>query len=124
MTCRLCKKREKTWNGDDPRCAFESNKFDNDNWNCATMNKLRSIASVDYGNRTTFWSRDDIISASIGVVKILDDTLPQVGWIVMTWYKSRGKTGQAIVVKDDYEPETLQVDVAVKTAKDYEGLKN
>ena len=42
--CPLCKKRGKTWEGDDPVCALKNGKFSDDNWNCATMNKLREIA--------------------------------------------------------------------------------
>jgi hypothetical protein len=44
MACKLCNERGKTWNGDDPVCAFENGVFSNDNWNCATMNKLRNIS--------------------------------------------------------------------------------
>jgi len=44
MACRLCEQRGKTWEGSDPKCAFESYGFSHDNWNCATMNRLREIA--------------------------------------------------------------------------------
>lgn len=42
MTCKACEKRGKTWEGDDPRCAFEDREFD-DNWKCATVGLIRDI---------------------------------------------------------------------------------
>jgi hypothetical protein len=44
MACPRCQKRGKTWNGNDPRCGFPDGKsFSADNWNCATLNRLREL---------------------------------------------------------------------------------
>lgn len=101
MACRLCEERGKDWNGDDPVCAFEDNEFSSDNWNCATMNELRSISEeVGMG-----W-RDDLSCGSIGYVPMDNDYAPDDfetngGYIVMTWYKERGRTGNAVFMTDD-----------------------
>lgn len=94
MACKMCRERGKTWYGDDPQCAFESGTFSGDNWNCATMNALRQRAR-DIGTDM----RDDNAAASIGYVPVETDDYS--GYVVMTWYKDRGETGNAIVVGDD-----------------------
>lgn len=93
---------EEDYSMDPVKCAFEKGVFDHDNWNCETMNELRE--SCDYERR------DDMSAASFGVIHI-PDVNPggelQQGYIVMTWYKHRGKTGQAYVMCDDDEPVPL-----------------
>ena len=46
MICTECLIRGKDWEGSDPKCAFDNDEklFSTDNWNCATMNKLRERA--------------------------------------------------------------------------------
>jgi hypothetical protein len=69
--------------------------FDENNWNCATMNALRDIAE-----KHGYKQRDD--DCCIGVVLIPRAAEgAQSGHIVMTWYKERGKTSRAIVMYDD-----------------------
>jgi len=85
------------------RCAFEGEAFSNDNWNCGTMNALREAC---------VWStRDDDQNACIGVVPLPGNTT-QSGYIVLSWYKERGCTGQAIVMDDDQPPKPLTLAVA------------
>ena len=109
MTCVLCQRRGKTWEGSDPRCAFESGVFDTNNWNCATMNALRDIAYRE--KQFGYWYRDDNLNASIGIVHArelrpgTDDDLQ--GYLVMTWYKDRGRTGQAWLMDDDDVPRPI-----------------
>jgi hypothetical protein len=91
MPCKLCLERGKTWDGDDPRCAFETGVFSPNNWNCATMNRLRQISRDKIGS----YYRDDMAAASIGYVPFED------GYVVMTWYKDRGRTGNAFIAYDD-----------------------
>lgn len=92
--CAMCAQRGKTWDGDDPVCAFDTaGKFNASNWNCATMNKLREIAD-GYGLRI----RHDMAAASIGCVPFEGDDYS--GYIVMTWYKDRGRTGNAFIAWD------------------------
>ncbi len=115
--CRLCKERGKTWSGSDPVCAFPDGTFSNDNWNCATMNRLRMIA--DDINRTM---RDDNSCGSIGYVSMDADYAPDDydgygGYIVMMWYKDRGRTGNAVFMTDDEtKPLTIQhAEIAIET---------
>ena len=81
MTCPRCLARGKTWEGDDPRCAFEMSTFSSDNWNCATMNDLRhelkeKILLHHHCGDTNFLILDN---EDCGIAEI-------------TWYKSRGRT--------------------------------
>jgi len=101
--CRRCRERGKNWGGDDPRCAFESGVFNQDNWNCATANALRELAD---------WSwRDDDSAGSIGIVRVPENDV-FAGYIVMTWYKSRGCTAQMWVMWDDEPPHPLSLNEA------------
>jgi hypothetical protein len=90
MTCKMCIERGKTWVGDDPKCAFETGPFSGYNWNCATMNALRDIA-----DNVGLHHRDDMESGSFGAVPCSE------GYIVMAWYKNRGKTGAALVIDEN-----------------------
>ncbi|MBS2764183.1 hypothetical protein [Bacillus licheniformis] len=119
MACRLCKERGKTWEGDDPVCAFEKGVFSPENWNCATMSKLRRL-SEGLGNS----DRDDDSCGSIGYVPLSDNYAPATyegygGYIVMMWYKERGRVGHALFMTDEgAEPLTLQhAEIAIKTAE-------
>ncbi|MFZ4454254.1 hypothetical protein [Salibacterium aidingense] len=114
--CRMCWERGKTWNGDDPRCAFPGGVFTPNNWNCATMGRLRAMAEEN-----GHCDRDDNSCGSIGFVRMNDDYAPEDydglgGYVVMSWYKDRGKTGHAIVMDDHGTQElTLQhAEIALK----------
>lgn len=103
MTCKLCNERGKTWSGDDPKCAFKDNLFTTDNWNCATMNELRRIS-----DEIETKMRNDMSCASVGIVPLDNDYLDYMeyenvdsGYIVMTWYKERGRTGNALIMWDE-----------------------
>lgn len=97
MPCKYCISRGKTWNGDNPRCAFEQFRFSNNNWNCAAMNILRDLAE-EHG---FFYKLND---ESIGVVPL------ECGYIILTWYKDRGCTGNAIFMVDDEQPRKINID--------------
>jgi hypothetical protein len=119
LTCRLCEERGKTWNGDDPVCAFENGVFSEDNWNCATMNKLRHI-SKDIET----YMRDDMSCGSIGYVPMDNDYAPDDfdtlgGYILMTWYKDRGRTNKALFMNDN-EILPLTIKHAELAIKNYE----
>jgi hypothetical protein len=117
MTCRLCEERGKNWSGDDPECAFEDFTFSADNWNCATMNRLRNISEELKRS-----SRCDMSCGSIGYVPVDNDYAPITyegygGYIVMMWYKERGRTGNAMFMTDEESvPLTLEhVDIAIES---------
>jgi hypothetical protein len=121
MACKLCNERGKTWNGDDPVCAFENGVFSNDNWNCATMNKLRNISEeLDKS------MRHDMSCGSIGYVPMdndytTDDFDTFGGYIVMTWYKERGRTGNAVFMTDsETSPLTIKhAELAITTYEEW-----
>lgn len=119
MACRLCKERGKTWEGSDPVCAFENGVFSPKNWNCATMSKLRRL-SEGLGNS----DRDDDSCGSIGYVPLSDNYAPATyegygGYIVMMWYKERGRVDNALFMTDEgAEPLTIEhAEIAIKTAE-------
>lgn len=70
------------------------------------MNELR--------DRCDYEDRDDMSAASFGVIHIPenDDKKIQKGYILMTWYKDRGTTGQAYVMCDDDKPQLLWLKTA------------
>ena len=94
------------------RCAFSNGIFSSDNWNCATMNKLREIVK----KAGLFWRDDDI--GSIGVLPVdLDEFY---GFLIMLWYKERGQVEQAILLSSERPPALLTLDLALKIIKNYE----
>jgi hypothetical protein len=111
--CYECDKRGKTWKGSDPSCAFMLDEFHTDNWNCATMNKLRNLC-YEKG----FHKRDDDCNASIGLLSIPENGVV-CGYLVMTWYKSRGRVGKAILMCDDEDPHVLTLIEAETIIKSY-----
>lgn len=102
MKCKMCIARGKTWSGSDPICAWEDNHPLSDNWNCATLIRLRNVA-IERG-----WviNLEDVSLATIPV----DDDDHGYGWVVLSWYKSRGRTGTALFVNDDKYQELTESD--------------
>jgi len=95
--CPACKKRGKTWMGEDPDCAFMTGEFDPDNWNCATMNALRSLEEIPQARR---WCCDD---QSLLVFPLEGE------FIILSWYKNRGRTdGAWMLYSDLIEPLSLE----------------
>lgn len=119
MPCQLCTERGKTWNGSDPKCAFENGVFSTDNWNCATINKLREICSDDFGGKrtdTTWEFRDDMSAGSFGCIWVPEGD-EQGFYIVMSWYKRRGRVAWAYRMCDDDEPRPITLDEAMAAIK-------
>lgn len=121
MSCTECYLRGKTWSGSDPKCAFHEGTFTRNNWNCATMNLLRDI--VNYLGTT---ERRDGDAGSIGYIPFADIvaescnyTYDGSGYIVMTWYKNRGETGNAVVMWDDNPTFPLTESIAREVIKQY-----
>ena len=105
MVCKLCIQRGKTWQGSDPKCAFDENgNFTKDNWVCATMSKLRAIAE-EYDLVQT---ADETSIATLYVPSLdLDEITESAnfdaygGFIVLSWYKDRGNTGNALFMSEE-----------------------
>ena len=108
MSCKECVKRGKTWEGSNPKCAFGEKVFTSNNWNCATMNLLRDKVEE------FFTYRNDMRSASIGIINIPESEKEDIqqGYLIMTWYKERGQTGQAYIMWDENEPQILTLKTA------------
>lgn len=94
-------------------CAFSSGVFVSDNWNCGTMHLLRRKVDprCDDELRSAMYCGDD---ASMGAINLRD-----TGVLVLSWYKSRGRTGQAIVFRDD-NVIPLTEEMALEFARDGE----
>jgi len=70
------------------KCAWPGPDFDPANWNCATMNLVRQVAE-DAG--VTFRGDDQTLC-------VLDG---EAGWLVLCWYKRRGRTSVCLWVDDE-----------------------
>jgi hypothetical protein len=119
--CRRCEERGRPENfGSDPQCAFSSGTFSVDNWQCATMMALRDVADGETkyhdGLNTTMynWREGD---SSLGAVWFYPIDRDFASFIVMSWYKNRGRTSRAYVMSDDQEPSVLTL-VEAETALD------
>lgn len=85
--CPRCDQRGKTWEGGDPVCGFPTRgEFSRDNWMCATMDELRELVEPD-----AIWSNDQ----HAGVLAAAGD------FLVLGWYKSRGRTESAVILDSD-----------------------
>ena len=101
MACKACNERSKTWNGDDPKCGFETDTFSSENWNCASIGRLRELA-----DERSVYNEDQYCS----IIPIPDSC----EFIVLCWYKRRGRTESAIVMSDSgASPLTIDVVEAV-----------
>ena len=94
--CPRCAAGGHPWS---PKCGFLANGvFTDDNWNCATLNALRDVVERTYG-----------FDESIGVVRCDEET---GGFVVLTWYKDRGATSNALWVGDSPITLPLTLDIA------------
>jgi len=87
MICNACRERGKPWDGDDPICGFDKNVFDCENWNCATLGKLRILAE-----KGKVFNNEQYCS----IIPIPETN----DFVILLWYKSRGRTDSAIVISD------------------------
>lgn len=92
--CPRCAARVKDWNGDDSTCGFHADGgFRENNWNCATLIALRYLEGT-----SSVWC-DEYYMA---IISRFD-----VGFGILKWYKSRGKTDD---FRDEcFEPGTLKL---------------
>lgn len=112
MNCKYCTARGQTWSGAAPECAFTAEKFNTDNWNCATLNHLRDLAET-VGKR---WRLDD---TSFGVVPAYDADGEHAGYIALSWYKERGRTDQAYLFNGSDAPTPLTYQEAAAAIEHY-----
>lgn len=95
MPCPACVERGRPDHfSSDPKCAFETPVFSNDNWMCVTMSRLREIVDrnlIVYGVDLVVYNDDQ--NAAI---------LPLSGgsFLVLGWYKQRGRTEYAGILNE------------------------
>lgn len=83
--CKECEKRGKTWEGNDPVCAFDSDGKFQDNWNCATLNIIREHMLC---SNTMCHGFDE----SLGVFAY------ENMFLILRWYKSRGRIDELLIL--------------------------
>lgn len=107
-TCTACEQRGKTWPGSDPKCGFlDGSPFTAENWNCATVSKLRSLVAgdchVSLEARVHLRYCDDQWFATVDLSE-MDAVHGRTLWL--SWYKRRGAT-EAMWILDEYEAPRL-----------------
>lgn len=103
-------------------CAFDNKekKFNKNNWNCATMNKLREIAKTK--EDCHYFRTDDC--GTVGIIPVFADiNLEITGYLVMMWYKEQGRTDQAYIM-NIYGIHPLYLEDAEALIRYYEGAEN
>lgn len=101
------KKHKDTCLGSEISCAFDENGiFTTDNWNCITIGILRELVSK-YGET----KRDDNAAGSLDVLWIPENDGID-GYLIMSYYKSRGRIGQAYIFNDNEIPKILTEEYA------------
>ena len=109
MTCKFCKADLQPENFAQPRqCAFRSGVFNSDNWMCDLMSQLR-YAAIGESEEKLHQTTD---GESCLVLPIPEEAETCTGFLVMTMYKRRGCTGQALIMCDDDEPTHLTLSQA------------
>lgn len=106
---------------DNHDCAFLSGIFSADNHRCGTLLRLREIAgsydvSVD-NDMPNSWRVGD---SSLAVMPFIPKATSFAKYIILTWYKSRGRTSQAYVMSDDDLPSILALADAEWAIEDFE----
>ena len=100
MTCSMCQKWGKTWQGNEPICYFDDPKG---NWNCATLGAIRDICyegQAELPEGVHYEYCDDEKFATINIHDIEDDKGRYIGrCLYVAWYKNRGAT-EAIWILD------------------------
>jgi len=133
MKCKACNERVKDWVGSDPKCAFEATSvFSEQNWNCATVSKIRmicyhaslnrekSLSGIDFQrcgdqNYTTFNLHELYNNASYN-----DIETPEALWV--SWYKNRGRTEAMWLLFADSPPRSPTEEECLAIAKAYEHI--
>jgi hypothetical protein len=121
--CELCVKRGKPANFlSEPKCAFDTfGNFVTDNWQCATMGALRDLLE------NTWEHIRSVQDENCGIVpfdifgSVASKSLPvHTGFLVLQWYKTRGRTNQAYIISPDSTttfPLTLNLATAILDEK-------
>jgi len=87
MKCKFCKRKEKTWDKSNSpiQCAFEKWIFNENNFNCGTMDFFREVVEECY-----VWN-DDLFAWIVS---------NKWWFLYLEWYKSRWKTDKCIDMRN------------------------
>lgn len=111
-SCYLCKLWGKTWEGSDPTCAFGANvpwpphqrPFSSNNWGCGCLRALWALADykelLQYGQDTSF-----------AALPFWNPDRTEHGFLVLSRYKSRGRTTWAEVYDGTQKRTATEEDV-------------
>lgn len=117
VMCKACVERGKTWNGSEPKCAFNGD-FDN-NWNCATVNAVRDICyegrELKHGIDYQYCEDDNYATIKIDHLDI--DDSPLALWV--SWYKNRGSTQAMWLLFDKLPPRRPTEEECLAIVADY-----
>ena len=101
MTCQACVTRGKPEHfGSDPKCAFETESFSGDNWQCVTANEIRGLTEREDDHRIHHIREENQNYATVSLLafnllvhedeKGFIQAQPTCLWV--GWYKQRGRT--------------------------------
>jgi hypothetical protein len=114
MKCKACEERVKDWSGSDPVCGFETGVFSVENWNCATISKIREICYHASTCRDKLFPGIDFQQCgdqnyvTFNIHQLYDDNsfldvlTPLALWV--SWYKNRGRTEAMWLLFEDSPP--------------------
>lgn len=108
---------DKTWNGSDPKCGFETGLFTED-WNCGLVSRIRAIVyeGQEGSPGVAYQYCDDQKYATVCVDDCEVDALAL--WV--SWYKNRGGTDAMWLLDSEGLPRSPAPHELVKIANYYE----
>lgn len=133
MKCKACVERVKDWVGSDPKCAFETTSvFNEQNWNCATVSKIRKICYHASTSGTQvfpgvdFQRYGDQSYVTFNLHELYEHTFrnvietPFALWV--SWYKNRGRTEAMWLLFGDRPPRQPTEEECLAIAKAFEHI--
>ena len=111
--CKYCKSTKKYWKGDERKCYVGYGYY---NWNCETVNRLRSLQYLD-SPLVNYYHHNDQSTLQIDISDILEGRL----YLWMTWYKDRGRTDKLYILSDIEEPRKPTIQELYEIVKYFEG---
>lgn len=122
IKCKLCQTEgEFSTPGDQPKCAFPEGVFVDDNWMCRTTRALRHIIEQhqdeDRPHEVMLPRKFYCDDQWLGVIPLRDGVDWQ-NFLVLSWYKNRGRTeGAWMIGEENCKP--LTEDVALRVINRY-----
>lgn len=119
--CKYCKQHNlNDWNESKPKCGFDNaGIFKTDNWNCGTLNRLREIVED-----TQLYSNDSHSALiPIDYEGKEEDNFNYADFILLNWYKRRGRTDLAKIITSGNDIQDLTLDIAYSAIEQYNSNK-